>query len=61
MLVIVGSVVVVVAILSGYLWEGGKLLLLVQPAELLIIGGSAPRFRIVPRTSFSVSSPDSSP
>ena len=41
MLVIVGSVVVVVAILSGYLWEGGKLLLLVQPAELLIIGGSA--------------------
>lgn len=41
MLLIVGAVVVVGAILGGYLWEGGKLLLLMQPAELLIIGGSA--------------------
>lgn len=41
MLLIAGAAVVVVSILGGYLWEGGKLGLLMQPAELLIIGGSA--------------------
>ena len=41
MLLIAGAVVVVASIVGGYLWEGGNLLLLLQPAELLIIGGSA--------------------
>jgi chemotaxis protein MotA len=41
MLLIAGSVVVVIAILGGYLMEGGKVGMLIQPAELVIIGGSA--------------------
>ncbi len=41
MLLIVGSVVVIVAIVAGYLMEGGALLALYQPAELVIIGGAA--------------------
>jgi len=41
MLVIVGAVVVVLAVLGGYLFEGGNLLVLIQPAELIIIGGAA--------------------
>jgi flagellar motor component MotA len=41
MLLIVGSVVVVVCILAGYLMEGGALGALFQPAELVIIGGAA--------------------
>jgi chemotaxis protein MotA len=40
-LVIVGSLVVVFAVAGGYLWHGGHLLLLNQPAEFVIIGGSA--------------------
>jgi chemotaxis protein MotA len=41
MLLIVGSVVVIVSIVVGYLMEGGALGALFQPAELVIIGGAA--------------------
>jgi chemotaxis protein MotA len=41
MISIIGIVVVLGAIAGGYLMEHGKLLVLVQPAELLIILGSA--------------------
>jgi chemotaxis protein MotA len=41
MLIIAGAVVVFVAVVGGYLIEGGQILLLVQPAEFLIIGGAA--------------------
>jgi chemotaxis protein MotA len=41
MFAIIGIVVVFGAVLGGYLMEHGKLLVLVQPAELLIIGMSA--------------------
>jgi chemotaxis protein MotA len=41
MLVIVGFIVVIGAIVGGYLLEHGHLLLLWQPAELVIIGGAA--------------------
>lgn len=38
---IIGIVIVFGAIIGGYLMEQGKLLVLVQPAELIIIGGAA--------------------
>jgi chemotaxis protein MotA len=41
MFVIIGIVVVIGAILGGYLMEHGSVRVLVQPAELLIIGGAA--------------------
>ena len=41
MLIIIGTVVVFGCIVVGFLWEGGHLLALFQPAELLIIGGAA--------------------
>ena len=41
MSVIVGIVVVIAAIIGGYLMEHGNLRVLLQPAELLIIGGTA--------------------
>jgi chemotaxis protein MotA len=41
MFVIIGGVVVLVGVLGGFIIEGGPVLLLVQPAELLIIGGAA--------------------
>jgi chemotaxis protein MotA len=41
MLVIVGFVIVIASILGGYLIEKGNVLVLLQPAELLIIGGAA--------------------
>jgi len=41
MFVIIGIVVVIGAIVGGYLMEHGNLRVLVQPAELLIIGGAA--------------------
>jgi chemotaxis protein MotA len=41
MFAIIGIVVVIGAILGGYLMEKGPILVLVQPAELIIIGGSA--------------------
>jgi chemotaxis protein MotA len=41
MFVIIGFVVVVGSIMGGYLLEHGNLLVLMQPAELLIIGGAA--------------------
>lgn len=40
MLVIVGFVVVTVSVIGGFMWEGGQLLVLYQPAEFLIIGGA---------------------
>lgn len=40
MLLIIGLVIVVGAVLGGFVWEGGVLMALWQPAELLIIGGS---------------------
>lgn len=41
MFAIIGVVVVFGAIIGGYLMEHGKLAVLVQPAELVIIGGAA--------------------
>jgi chemotaxis protein MotA len=41
MFAIMGIVVVFGAIVAGYLMEKGNLLVLVQPAELIIIGGAA--------------------
>jgi chemotaxis protein MotA len=41
MLTIVGFIVVIAAVIGGYTMEGGKLLVLFQPAEFLIIGGAA--------------------
>src|SRR2546423_1528332 len=41
MVAIIGIIVVIVAILGGYLMEPGSVRGLIQPAELLIIGGAA--------------------
>lgn len=41
MLVIVGFLVVIGSVAGGYLWHGGKMMLLSQPPEFLIIGGAA--------------------
>ena len=41
MFVIIGIVVVIAAIMGGYLMEHGSVAVLLQPAELLIIGGAA--------------------
>jgi chemotaxis protein MotA len=41
MFIIIGIIVVFGSILAGYLMEHGKMLVLVQPAELIIIGGAA--------------------
>ena len=38
---IIGILVVFGAIVAGYLMEKGNLLVLMQPAELVIIGGAA--------------------
>src|SRR5271170_4026775 len=38
---IIGLILVVGAVIGGYLMEKGNLLVLVQPAELIIIGGAA--------------------
>ncbi len=40
MLVIVGAAIVFVSVFGGYLMEGGHLEVLIQPIELLIIGGA---------------------
>jgi len=41
MLVIVGSIVVLGSVLGGFLMAGGPLPVLIQPSELVIIGGAA--------------------
>src|ERR1700716_1080192 len=41
MLMIVGAIVVLGATIAGYLMAGGALGVLVQPAELVVIGGAA--------------------
>src|SRR5271165_3164639 len=41
MFAIIGAVVVIAAIIGGYLMEHGNLMVLMQAAELLIIGGAA--------------------
>ncbi len=41
MLALVGFVVVLGAVLGGFLFEGGHLLVLLQPGEFLILGGCA--------------------
>src|SRR5450755_2753736 len=41
MISILGIVIVLGAVVGGYLMEHGKLLVLMQPAELVIIGGAA--------------------
>ncbi len=40
MLAIVGAAIVTAAVIGGFIWEGGKVLVLFQPAEFLIIGGA---------------------
>jgi chemotaxis protein MotA len=41
MFVIIGTLIVLIAVIGGYLLEHGKLSVLFQPVELLIIGGAA--------------------
>src|ERR1700719_3576486 len=41
MFAIIGIVIVFGAVIGGFLMEKGKLLVLVQPSELIIIGGAA--------------------
>src|SRR5687767_13464725 len=41
MLQIIGSVVVLLCVIGGFLWEGGHLLALWHPSEILIIVGAA--------------------
>src|SRR4051812_24441958 len=41
MFAIIGMLVVVGAVIGGYLMEHGQLAVLMQPAELVIIGGAA--------------------
>src|SRR5436190_24090548 len=41
MLMIVGLVVVLGAVVGGYVMAGGALLVLVQPSEFIVIGGAA--------------------
>ncbi|MBK8801915.1 MAG: flagellar motor stator protein MotA [Fibrobacteres bacterium] len=41
MLSIIGVLVVLVGVLGGYMAAGGKLLVLIQPAEFLTLGGAA--------------------
>jgi chemotaxis protein MotA len=41
MFVIIGIIVVIGAVAGGYLMEHGKMAVLIQPAELVIIGGAA--------------------
>jgi chemotaxis protein MotA len=41
MLVLIGIVIVFAAVMGGYLLEHGNLWVLMQPAELLIVGGAA--------------------
>lgn len=41
MSLIIGSVIVIVCVLGGYVLHGGKLMVLWQPTEVLIIGGAA--------------------
>jgi chemotaxis protein MotA len=47
MLIFAGLAVIMGAIAGGYLWHGGHLILLWQPAEFLIIGGAAVGILIV--------------
>jgi chemotaxis protein MotA len=41
MFLLLGAVVVVVCVIGGFIWEGGAVWALFQPAEFLIIGGAA--------------------
>ncbi len=41
MFVIVGSIIVLGAVIGGFILEGGPMPVLIQPVELLIIGGAA--------------------
>ena len=41
MLIIVGSIVVLAAVIGGFLMAGGALGVLVQPSEFVVIGGAA--------------------
>jgi chemotaxis protein MotA len=41
MLIFIGFIIVAVSVIIGFIWEGGQLLVLFQPAEFLIIGGAA--------------------
>ncbi|HEY3381283.1 MAG TPA: flagellar motor stator protein MotA [Vicinamibacterales bacterium] len=41
MLMLIGAILVLASVVAGFVWEGGKVPALIQPAELLIIGGSA--------------------
>lgn len=41
MFIIIGAAVVLVGVLGGFIVEGGPVLILFQPAEILIIGGAA--------------------
>ena len=40
MLAIIGFIIVTGSVIGGFIWEGGKMLVLFQPAEFLIIGGA---------------------
>jgi chemotaxis protein MotA len=40
MFAIIGAAIVLMAVIGGFVWEGGKILVLFQPAEFLILGGA---------------------
>lgn len=54
MLAIFGFIVVIIAVLAGYAWHGGSLILLWQPSELVIIGGAAIGAFIASGTRYSL-------
>ena len=41
MIAVIGIVVVFIAVIGGFLMEKGHIAVLLQPAELLILGGAA--------------------
>jgi len=41
MFIFIGAIVVLGGVIGGFLWEGGQLIALLQPAEILVIGGAA--------------------
>lgn len=41
MFAVIGVIGVIACVVGGFLWEGGKLPALIQPAEFVIIGGAA--------------------
>ncbi len=41
MVIIVGCVIVIGSVLGGFVWAGGSIPALIQPSEVLVIGGAS--------------------